>query len=283
MAGEAKEACLVRRRPLTIILIASGLAFLLMVIVMTASRARVGTDGSLTIEYTPDTDGPEHEPHFISAKVESSQPITSVEVHYTTGDGFTSEALSQTPRTSWWGATLPGREKGLRTYYFLTAEDASGHRVVLPEDATETWTTEYDYFKFRSEGKASRWALIVHVYLMFVAIFLFVHGLYYALDILDGGDRVRAMVISVYAGVIAFFVTGFPIGWMIEKQVLGNYWEGVPFGSDVTDSKTLFIFVFWLIPVVLRLRRRVSDRGFARWVIAGALFTIAMYIIPHSL
>ena len=80
-----------------------------------------------------------------------------------------------------------------------------------------------------------------------------------------------------------FFITGFPIGWMIEKQVLGNYWEGIPFGWDITDSKTLFIFVFWIIPVILRLRRRLSDYGFARWVIAASLFTIAMFLLPHSL
>jgi len=274
---------MVRTKPLILILVATGLAFLLAVIISTASRTRVASDGALRIQYTPDTDGAERQPHFIAAKVQSTDPVTSVEVHYTNGEGFTRGALKPVPGTAWWATTLPGRDKGSRTYYFLTAEDAGGRRVVLPKGAGETWTHEYDFFKLRAEGKASRWGLIVHIYLMLAAILLFIHALYYALCVLDGADRVRAMVISVYAAVAAFFVTGFPIGWMIEKQVLGNYWEGIPFGRDITDSKTLFIFLFWLIPVILRLRRRVSDRGFAVWVVAGSLFTIVMFLLPHSL
>ncbi len=270
-------------RALRIILIAAGLAILVMVVLMTASGVKTATDGTLTIEYTPDKDGPEHKPHLITPKVESQSPVTTVEVHYTTGNGFVTQRLEPISGTSWWAATLPGRDKGLRTYYFLSARDEAGNHVVLPEDASDVWTTEYDYFKLRAEGKASRWALIVHVYLMFVAILLFVHALYYALSVLYGMDRSGALVASVYWGVLSFFITGFPIGWMIEKQVLGNYWEGIPFGWDITDSKTLFIFIFWLIPVILRMRKRVSDRGFAKWVIAGSLFTIVMFLLPHSL
>lgn len=274
---------MVRKKPLWIILSTAGIAFLLMVVMMTASGTKVATQSGLRMEYSPDTDGQEHKPHLLTVRVQSTHPIQSVEVHYTHGEGFTRSGLTQIPGTPWWAATLPGREKGERTYYFLTAEDAGGHRVVLPGEATETWSTEYDYFKLRAEGKASRWALIVHIYLMLVAILLFVHALYYALDVLDGGDRVSALVRTVYAAVIAFFITGFPIGWMIEKQVLGNYWEGIPFGWDITDSKTLFILIFWLIPVILRLRKRSSDKGFALWVVAGTLFTIVLFLLPHSL
>jgi hypothetical protein len=270
-------------RALGIIAIASGLAFLLMVVMMTASGVKTASDGPLRIEYEPNTDASEHQPHLITPKIESRTGVRSVEVHYTAGRTFTSKPLSRIPGTAWWATTLPGNERGIRTYYFLTAEDEAGRRVVLPENATDVWTNEYDYFKLRAEGKASRWALIVHVYLMLVAIILFIHGLYYAISVLYGTDRVHAMVWTVYAAVGAFFITGFPIGWMIEKQVLGNYWEGIPFGSDITDSKTLFIFVFWLIPVILRLARRASDRGFAKWVVAGSLFTIVMFLLPHSL
>jgi hypothetical protein len=268
---------------LRIILIATGLAFLLAVVMMTSSGVEVGSNGSLRMEYEPDTDGSEFEPHLIAPKVESRNPLSAVRVHYTTGNGFVTKDLDPIPETSWWATTLPGREKGLRTYYFLSAEDVAGNRVVLPEGATEIWSGEYDYFKLRSEGRASRWALIVHIHLMIVAILLFVHALYYALSVISGVDRAGAMVTTVYAGLMAFFITGFPIGWMIEKQVLGNYWEGIPFGWDITDSKTLFIFIFWMIPVFLRLRRRLSDHGFARWVVAGTLFTIAMFLLPHSL
>lgn len=274
---------MVRKKPLRIILITIGIALLLIVVMVTGSGTKVATQSGLRMEYNPDTDGDEREPHLVTVRVQSTYPMESVEVHYTHGEGFIRSALTQIPGTPWWATTLPGREKGMRTYYFLTAEDEGGHRVVLPEEATETWTSEYDYFKLRAEGKASRWALILHVYLMLAAVLLFIHALYYALDVLDGGDRVSAMVRCVYAAVIAFFITGFPIGWMIEKQVLGNYWEGIPFGWDITDSKTLFILVFWLIPVILRLRKRSSDKGFARWVVAGTLFTIVLFLLPHSL
>jgi len=270
-------------RALRILLIATGLAFVALVVIMTGSKTEMRANGSLLLEYTPDTDGPEGKPHLISAHVVSNTPVTDVDVHYTTGAGFETRPLAPIDATDWWATTLPGQEKGVRTYYFLTAADSAGRRVTLPAEATEVWTNEYDYFKFRAEGRATRWALAVHIYLMLAAILLFIHALYYALCVMYGTDRSHALEWTVYSGVVAFFITGFPIGWMIEKQVLGNYWEGIPFGWDITDSKTLFIFAFWMIPVALHLRRRAADVTFARWVVVASIFTVAMFLLPHSL
>jgi hypothetical protein len=91
------------------------------------------------------------------------------------------------------------------------------------------------------------------------------------------------MLRAVNWGVLTFFITGFPIGWIIEKQVLGNYWEGVPFGWDITDNKTLIIFILWLVFIILQKSKKISPRSYAKWIIINTIITIILFLIPHSI
>jgi len=100
---------------------------------------------------------------------------------------------------------------------------------------------------------------------------------------LQTGEKDLPMIRSVNAGILSFFITGFPIGCIIEKQVLGNYWEGIPFGTDITDSKTLVILLLWLVFMILQRKGVISNKGYARWVIINAVITIVLFLLPHSL
>ena len=191
--------------------------------------------------------------------------------------------MSNLAGTHYYGAEVPGDKLGERSYYYIEASILSGGRVVLPATADDTFDNEYDYFKIRYEGKASFILLLLHIVLMITALFFLIHALYYAMNFLLTGERIEAIVRSVNLGTISFFITGFPIGCIIEKQVIGNYWEGIPFGWDITDSKTLIILVLWSVFIFLKGKGIISDKAYASWVIINTIITIGLFLLPHSI
>ena len=272
------------RKPLIIMVLITVIAFGVMVLMMVIPKTKIAASGDLRVEYTPDKDDFEFTSHLFPLKVKSPHGIESVILHYGGEDGFSQKSLHPTPSdTTWYTTSLILPEKGLRTYYYFVVRDLAGNELTLPSKAKPEYTSEYHYFKLRAEGHVWQWALYFHVLLMLFAIVLYIHVLYDALYILNGGHRERRIILTTLYAQICFFITGFPLGWIIEKQVLGNYWEGIPFGWDITDSKTLFIFVFWMIPLILYWLKKIGEKGFARWALGGVLFTMTMFLLPHSL
>ena len=78
---------------------------------------------------------------------------------------------------------------------------------------------------------------------------------------------------------VGFLATGgLILGPMVQKYAFDAYWTGWPFGSDLTDNKTAAAVLFWLI-AWFALGRTRSPRA---WVIAAAVGTLAVFMIPHS-
>jgi hypothetical protein len=75
------------------------------------------------------------------------------------------------------------------------------------------------------------------------------------------------------------FLGGLVFGPFVQKHAFGDYWTGWPFGTDLTDNKTAFAFIFWLIA----LYRLYRNRGERLWVIIASLVLLAVYMIPHSM
>ncbi len=270
--------------PLIVILSISFIYLGLMVLMMTAGKQDTAADGPFTMSYVHDGDGPAGEKPFLTVKASSPHGVTAVNVNLKKEDGVKVIEGIRVGDTNWWAAELPTDEIGVRSYFYIKAYDGAGNELVLPESAGNESAGKYSYYKYRHEGKPWFWALWLHVLLMVIAILFFIHAVYFALVTVMGDEnRFKELVCSTHAGVLAFFITGFPLGWIIEKQVLGNYWEGIPFGWDITDSKTLFIFIFWLIPLFIRRKSPRKTRKFAWAVLSAGVFTILMYMIPHSL
>jgi len=71
------------------------------------------------------------------------------------------------------------------------------------------------------------------------------------------------------------FVGGMILGPVVQKYAFGDFWTGIPFGTDLTDNKTLFAFIFWIAAFFLKKKSRW-------WVIAATVMMILVYLIPHS-
>jgi hypothetical protein len=237
----------------------------------------------LVIKHTEDKEGKAFQPQLEIAEITSKADSISVKLHYYRKGVFNTLEMAKLPGTDFYGVEVPADTLGQRNYYYLEAVDGAGNRVVLPKTATDTYKSEYDYFQIRYEGKASFALLLLHIVLMIMAVFLLIHAFYYAMNYLFTGERENAITRSVNIGTITFFITGFPIGCIIEKQVLGNYWEGVPFGWDITDSKTLIILVMWVILIRLQNKNKISMRCYSKWVIINTIITLILFMLPHSI
>ena len=137
-----------------------------------------------------------------------------------------------------------------------------GERVVFPEEPAIT----------RFKGDISAVVTIPHLLCMFGGLLLMMRaGL---------GALAKEAKYPAWAklGLLLFGLGGFVFGPWMQHQAFGDWWTGVPFGWDMTDNKTLIAAVAWLV-ALWKMRGGKEARG---PVIAAALITLAVFLIPHS-
>ncbi len=71
---------------------------------------------------------------------------------------------------------------------------------------------------------------------------------------------------------------GMILGPVVQKFAFGAFWTGVPFGWDLTDNKTLIAFLFWILAVVMNLKKERPV-----YTVLAAIVLLLVYSVPHSL
>lgn len=123
----------------------------------------------------------------------------------------------------------------------------------------------------RFRGDVPAWVLIPHIAAMFLGLLFAARAGIEALA--DGSPHGCA-----WAALASFVIGGFGLGPAVQKFAFDAWWTGVPFGWDLTDNKTLFAVLVWIVAVwALRGGRRA--RGV---VLAAAVLTLVVFAIPHS-
>ncbi|NOY60961.1 MAG: hypothetical protein GXO75_18785 [Calditrichaeota bacterium] len=69
------------------------------------------------------------------------------------------------------------------------------------------------------------------------------------------------------------------LGPIVQKYAFGTSWTGIPYGTDITDNKTLVAFIIWLIALVAIFKNKKARL----WSLLAALVTLAIFMIPHSM
>lgn len=188
-----------------------------------------------------------------------------------------------------YSASLPVLPKGWEVFYYMEATGAKDNSTVvtLPGGGFDIKPVLLRYV-----GHVPIPIVIGHVLAVFAAVFFAFISLLSAIDVERGkADIARAIkypVIAVICMAVGFFMLGFPM----NMYAYGTMWEGIPFGSDVTDNKSQLIFIFWFAVLALfkgSVFGRGEDKNFLR---SSAYFTIILvaflvmlivYAIPHSI
>jgi len=166
-------------------------------------------------------------------------------------------------------ALLPSQPPAGKLEYALALRDGGGRETSVPADGPVV---------MRFKGDVPAGVLVPHVVAMFFGMMI---GLRAALAALLGRPEARR-----YAWVTVFLVGigALVLGPIVQKHAFGAYWTGWPWGEDLTDNKTLVMWLAWVAALaVLSRRRDPTDRLGRAAVAAAAAAMIAVYVIPHSL
>jgi len=164
-------------------------------------------------------------------------------------------------------ALLPTQPPAGKLEYALTLV-AAGRETRLPEDGP---------LVMRFRGDVPTGILVTHVVVMFLSMLI---GVRAALAAALGRPEARRYA---WVTLVGIGVGGLLLGPVVQSYAFGAFWTGWPFGEDLTDNKTLAMWLAWAVAVWVLSRRGATDRA-ARVVVAvAAVVMIAVYVVPHSL
>jgi hypothetical protein len=117
------------------------------------------------------------------------------------------------------------------------------------------------------------WIPLPHVLLIFVSLLFSTMA---AVEALRRGNKVR---IYALLAAVSMLIGGLIMGPFMQKYAFGEWWTGWPWGSDLTDTKTMAAFFVWVIAYIV-LRVNPKNRF---WPVLAAIVTLGVFVIPHSL
>jgi hypothetical protein len=153
-------------------------------------------------------------------------------------------------------AALPAQPVGGKLQYYVTLDG-------------KNWPAEEPVvIRFRNDVPAT--ILVPHILLMFAAMLF---AVYTFLRVIRNKSYKKWLKITV----ATLFVGGFIFGPLVQHAAFGPWWTGFPFGTDLTDNKTLLSFLFF-VAALATLKWKHN-----KWVVCFAvLFMILIFSIPHS-
>ncbi len=162
---------------------------------------------------------------------------------------------------------LPRQPAAGKLEYTIMLDTPSG-RVTIPGGAEPV--------VIRFKDAVPLWVLLPHVILMFFAV---LWGIRAGLSALF---QPEAMPRHAWIALALMTVGGLVLGPIVQKLAFGAFWTGFPFGYDLTDNKTLLLWLVWVIACGTLLTK--TAKGWQRRTIVAAATVVMLfvYLIPHS-
>ena len=191
------------------------------------------------------------------------------------------QTIEMTPEAGVFSARLPTLEKGKKWFYHIDVIKDNVLLTTLPADRDQ-------FIKFK--GHISPLILIPHILFMFATIFFGMMAIFTSVDLARGKGDVKRSVLFVLLTFISAFIGGIPLGIAVSAQTFGGSgWGGWPLGTDITDSKTEVLLLFWLVTLILSWKGLkgqklpISDSLYSALVIISLVVTFITFLIPHSI
>lgn len=174
-------------------------------------------------------------------------------------------------------STLQLTRSGDSLLFFVPSQAPAGkvqyHIYLQTNNISKKQYITEDPVLIRFKGAVPDWILIIHVVLMFGAMLLAARTFFEALY---KGDK--AYILTIYT-CIFLALGGILLGPIVQKYAFGAYWTGWPFGTDLTDNKTIVSLLFWLF-ALYKFKKNRTD---FKWIIIAFILMMVVYLIPHSM
>lgn len=146
------------------------------------------------------------------------------------------------------------------------------YQVVLRKGSEEIHIPASHPLVIRFRGDVPIPVLIAHIVAMFGGMLLATRAGFAAW-------RRESNLKSLTLWTLLFLTAGgLILGPIVQNYSFGAYWTGWPYGTDLTDNKTLIAIVIWVAAYVALLLARSPQP----WVVLAAVATLAVFMIPHS-
>ncbi len=170
--------------------------------------------------------------------------------------------------------TIDFIREGESIYAYIPKQPAAGkveYYITFSKGKLSEEISKDSTVKIRFTGTVPSYILLIHILLMIAATLMsnvagiyaifkekrYKRNMYWAFGFLIGGGLIFGPLVQYYA--------------------FGDLWTGIPFGWDLTDNKTLFAFIFWLVAVIGNYKK---EKPYL--VIIAAAVMLLIYLIPHS-
>jgi hypothetical protein len=165
-------------------------------------------------------------------------------------------------------AVLPVQPAAGKLEYYLALEAGDGP-IRIPEE---------DTLILRYKDPVPPGVLVPHILFMFLALLV---GVRTALGAAFHPEGVRKLAWTTLGFMT---VGGMILGPVVQKYAFGAFWTGWPFGYDLTDNKTLIMWIVWVFAAFVLWKRRTPRDWAARGaILVAAVVMMVVYLIPHSL
>jgi hypothetical protein len=129
----------------------------------------------------------------------------------------------------------------------------------------------------RFKNPVPSWLLVPHILLMFTALIVGIRAGLGAVFAPNGLPRL------ILVTLVALTAGGLVLGPIVQKLAFEQLWAGFPFGSDLTDDKTLVMWVVWLVAaLVVRRAEQRTGRRVRGAALAAAVVMLVVFLVPHS-
>jgi hypothetical protein len=267
------------------------LLFMARRLAMVQSRVMQNTSAGITISHQNPGKAFENRNFVVTARV---TPVLSMGqkllLNFTYGgndsDWSAAEMSAKEAGSDTLAADINGQPKGENLFYYFEAQDSLGA-------VAASLGAEQNPLRLRFEGSVPAHIIVPHIFFMFAGAFFAFLSLFGAVQLLKNKGGVDAVAKKVAWTTLFVFIGGFPLGILVTRRALGGLgWGGFPLGNDMTDTKTLVIFLFWLILLILGKgsvfqknaeKNLVKPATYGKLALVGFILLLGLYLIPHSL
>lgn len=146
------------------------------------------------------------------------------------------------------------------------------YRVELQQGDQHVSLSGNEAVVMRFRNPVPVWVIIAHVLAMFGA---FLFSARAGLEFFNKEPRFRNFI---YATLGFLVLGGFILGPLMQHYSFNLWWTGWPFGTDLTDNKTVVAFIAWVV-VAVALGKTKNPKY---WALGASIIMIVVYLIPHS-
>ncbi len=160
-------------------------------------------------------------------------------------------------------SSLPKQPSAGKLEYFVQLSEGEDE-IQIPKD---------EHLVIRFKNDVPMFILIPHIIAMFGTMLLSTRT---GLEFFNPQRKLKRLT---FITLFFLIVGGMILGPITQYYAFGAFWTGFPFGTDLTDNKTLIALIGWIIALVALYKSQKPER----WTLAASILLLVVYLIPHSM